>query len=349
MSFTHDALLIGHGIAGAVLASTMQRRGLRVHVYDHELPGSASKAAAGVVNPVVFRRDVLSWRADELLPIARSFYTSLESDLRTRFWHPLPLVKVFPTPNEVLQWEQAMAKEPTRDLISREPQASLERCSALNIPYGHGTVRSSAWLDVPAFLRAHRNALLDKGTLTDRSVIEEDIEMDEHGVRIGGHSAPWCISAIGPFDTRTAGLVPVQGEVLKVRIPGIRLDRMVHRGVFLLPMGDDLYRVGATFRWNDVWDGPTEEARNWLLSKLKELINVQVEVLDQQAGVRPASRDRRPLLGVVGPSRAVLNGLGSRGVMLAPWCAQHLVDHLFHHAPLDPEVDILRWDRSSDP
>jgi hypothetical protein len=39
---------------------------------------------------------------------------------------------------------------------------------------------------------------------------------------------------------------------------------------------------------------------------------------------------------------ALFNGLGSRGVLLAPWCSQHLADHLFRGMPLDAEVAQLR-------
>jgi glycine/D-amino acid oxidase-like deaminating enzyme len=68
-----------------------------------------------------------------------------------------------------------------------------------------------------------------------------------------------------------------------------------------------------------------------------------VEVIEHWCGVRPASRDRRPILGVTAPGEAVLNGLGSRGVILAPWCARHLAEHLFDGEPLDPEVSVSRF------
>ena len=141
------------------------------------------------------------------------------------------------------------------------------------------------------------------------------------------------------------GLVPVKGEGLTVRIPGLRLTRMVHRGVFLLPtpaLGEDVYRVGATFQWDKVWEGPTDGGRTWLLERIARITALPVEVLDHWSGVRPASRDRRPILGITGPRQAVFNGLGSRGVLLAPWCAAHLAEHLFAGAALDPEVDRER-------
>jgi len=135
----------------------------------------------------------------------------------------------------------------------------------------------------------------------------------------------------------------VKGEGLTVRIPGLHLAKAVHRGVFVLPMGDDIYRVGATFAWDEVWSGPTEGARHLLLDRLQRLVDREVEVLDHWCGVRPASKDRRPILGRIGAHEAVFNGLGSRGVVLAPWCAQHLCDHLMDGAAIDPEVSVARF------
>jgi glycine/D-amino acid oxidase-like deaminating enzyme len=342
VSFTDDVLIVGRGIAGAVLADTLRSRGLRVHAFDRPRPGAASRVAAGVVNPVVLRRDVPSWRAAGLLPMAERTYEALGERYGRRVWHLTQLVKLFPTPKEAEQWQRAMQDPATAPFVDQRAQPEVE-AAALLAPHGHGTVVRCAWLDVPALLDAQRTALITEGALTEAEVgaVHEHVD----GVSIHDRSAPllvWCNGAFGD----TAGLVPVKGEGLTVRIPGLRLTRMVHRGVFLLPtpaLGPEVYRVGATFKWDDVWEGVTAEARQGLLDKVARITDRPVEVLGHWAGVRPASKDRRPLLGRITARQAVLNGLGSRGVLLAPWCAQHLAAHLFDGAALDPEVDVARF------
>jgi glycine oxidase len=338
---THDVLIIGRGIAGAVLAETLEQRGLRVHVFDRKRPGNASMAAAGVVNPVVLKRDVPSWRAAELLPVARDFYTAMEERSGERFWHPIELVKLFPSEREAAQWQRAMQEPGTAPFIDQRQQPELEG-APIHAPHGHGTVHASAWLDVPAMLEAQRQQLLLRGSLTETDISETDIDRSDTGVRIGTCSAPLLIRCTGPFAT-LPGLVPVKGEGLTMRLPGLHTSRMLHRGVFLLPVGEDQYRVGATFKWDDVWDGPTEDARSWLLEKLSLMTPLQPEVRDQWTGVRPTSADRRPIMGRLRAHEAVFNGLGARGVLLAPWCAAHLADHLFEGQPLAEE---LQHDRS---
>lgn len=341
MEHTHDALILGRGIAGAVLAETLLQRGLRVHVFDNKRLGNASMAAAGVVNPVVLKRDVPSWRAAELLPVAQAFYTVMEERYGAHFWHPIELVKLLPSEREAAQWQRAMQDPATAPFIDQRQQAGLD-AAPLHVPHGHGTVHASAWLDVPAMLEAQRGHLLRTGSLTETDISEADIERSESGVRIASCSAPLLVRCTGPFAS-LPGLVPVKGEGLTLRLPGLRTSRMLHRAVFLLPVGEERYRVGATFKWDAVWDGPTAEARTWLLDKLRLMTPVQPEVGEQWVGVRPTSADRRPIMGRTTEHEAVLNGLGARGVLLAPWCAAHLADHLFEGKSIAEE---LRHDRS---
>jgi glycine/D-amino acid oxidase-like deaminating enzyme len=341
MPEVYDLLIIGRGIAGAVLAETAMRRGFSVLIFDRKREGNASMAAAGVVNPVVLRRDVPTWRAAEMLHDARGCYTAMEERLGERFWHPMGLVKIFPTPKEKQHWERAMSDPNTAPFIDQRPAPEVD-AAPISAPNGYGTVIQAAWLDVPRMLDAQRTELLRNKQLTEIDVTASDIIPADEGVRIGDVQGHWLVRCEGPF-AKLSCLTPVKGETLIVRIPGLRLTRMVHRGVFLLPLGEERYCVGSTYTWENLWEGKTEEARRDLLKRLSVLVDAPVEVLDQHAGVRPAAKDRRPIMGITAAHEAVLNGLGSRGVMLAPWCAEHLCEHLFDGKPLDTEVDLGRF------
>ena len=64
------------------------------------------------------------------------------------------------------------------------------------------------------------------------------------------------------------------------------------------------------------------------------------------AGVRPTVSDRRPLLGTH-PSQKnahIFNGLGTKGVMIAPYYSAHLINHLIDGVELEKEVDIGRFE-----
>jgi glycine/D-amino acid oxidase-like deaminating enzyme len=337
----YDVLILGRGIAGAVLAELCQQRGLSFHVIDHKRPGNATMAAGGVVNPMVLRRDVPCWRAAECMALSNAFYRRWQQRLGISAWHPAPVVKLFPGPNEVKQWERALHRPEAAPFIDSRPEPEID-AAPLHAPHGYGTVVDAAWLDLPLLLGAQRDDFLGTGLLTEGNVEETEIGFNAEGISIRGVKGKWLIRCTGAF-AKDPGLVPVKGEMLTLRIPGLQLSRIVHGGVGLMPLGDGLFRVGATFQWDNVWGGPTIDARELLLRKLAAMVSVPVDVVAQHAGVRPTARDRRPILGKTGPRSAVLNGLGVHGVMHAPWCAAHLLDHLFAGTALDPEVDRERF------
>ena len=81
------------------------------------------------------------------------------------------------------------------------------------------------------------------------------------------------------------------------------------------------------------------------MEKLEKVLNVPYKIVEQTAGIRPTVKDRRPLVGVHSKHKqlAILNGLGTRGVMIAPTVAKQLFQHLEHHQKLDTEIDINRF------
>jgi glycine oxidase len=341
-SFTHDVIILGQGLAGAVLFHKLHSRGLNVHAFDVPQNGSASSVAAGLVNPIALRRDVPTWRAHEMLAASTPAYEAIGERLGEKIWHPMPLVKIFPTPAETAQWQRAMQMPDTAPFLSLDGADLLQR-NRIPAPHGHGMVNDCGWLDMRAFIVAHRQWLSDNGRLTSGSVDAAAITDVKNGVAIGAISAPLIIHCSGSF-MEAPGLVPVKGEVLTVRIPGLELTGIIHRGVFLMPLGNEHFRVGSTYEWKDVRTGPTAQAQEFLLERLKIMLpDHEVHVVDHLAGVRPTSKDRRPILGMLRPHHAIFNGLGSRGAMLAPWCADHLIGHLFEGVHLVPEVGAARF------
>ncbi|MCL4282694.1 MAG: FAD-binding oxidoreductase [Flavobacteriales bacterium] len=337
----YDLLILGRGIAGAVLAESARQRGLSVHLFDRKQPGSATLAAGGAVNPVVLRRGSLCWGAEFLMPSARSFFTAWDRRTGLSCWHDDVLVQLFADAKQADQWKQAMARPGMAAFLARRPEPEIDH-GPFRAPYGHGTVTDAGWLDLPRLLDAQREELLREEAITECVVAEDEVQAGLHGASVAGIQGRWLVRCTGPFSDHP-GLVPVKGESLTVRIPGLKLSRIVHGGTGLLAVGNDLFRVGSTFKWTDVWEGPTAQARDWMLDRLSEMLDAPVEVVEHHAGVRPAARDRKPILGKTGPSTAVMNGLGARGVMQAPWCAKHLLDHLLDGKPLDPAVDAARY------
>jgi glycine/D-amino acid oxidase-like deaminating enzyme len=63
--------------------------------------------------------------------------------------------------------------------------------------------------------------------------------------------------------------------------------------------------------------------------------------------VRPILHQSRPVAGFSpeNPRVGILNGLGSKGVLTAPWAAAEMVAHIRDGKALDPELDPTRLQR----
>src|SRR5688572_7528856 len=186
--FSHDVIIIGQGLAGAVLSETLARRGSRVMMFDVPREGRASWLATGIVNPLVLRRTELSWRASEMLAVAGAFYRELELRYDATFWHPLPLVELFPTAQEAGIWQLRMKDRELGRFLGRGP-ISDPILADLPQPYGYGVVQRSAWLDVRALLLAHRERWISMGALEERLVSKEEVIERPGGIEVHGRSA----------------------------------------------------------------------------------------------------------------------------------------------------------------
>ncbi len=139
----------------------------------------------------------------------------------------------------------------------------------------------------------------------------------------------------------------VKGELLIIKAPDLNLDVIVNTSIFILPLGQQLFKVGATYHWDDKTNLPTSEGRIELVNRLKEFLSCDFEVVSHFAGIRPTVQDRRPLVGTHSKYRNLhlLNGLGTRGVMIGPSMALALFNHIEFDEPLQPEINIKRFER----
>ena len=107
-------------------------------------------------------------------------------------------------------------------------------------------------------------------------------------------------------------------------------------------MGKKLFRVGSTYAWKFENNLPTQEAKEYLIAELKQMIKIPFEVVAHEAAIRPTVQGRRPFLGVHGKHKQVgiFNGLGTKGVLLAPYFANHLSGFFAGENELMEEVNV---------
>ncbi len=342
-----DYIIVGAGLAGICFAETLEQNG-KSFVLVSDSSQNSSRIAGGLYNPVILKRFTQVWKATEQLQYARTFYAEVERKLNITIDFPLPLYRLFHSVEEQNNWFAASDKPVLSSFLnSKLPDQTFE---AIKSPFGFGEVAGCGWLDIPLFLTSYLNYLNTNNRFINETFDYAKFELQENAVYYGEICARQIVFAdgFGLHNGQFFSQLPLdgtKGELLLIKAPNLKLDVIIKSSVFILPIGNDLYRVGATYNWDDKTAIPTEEAKKELVDNLNEIINCDYEIVDHFAGVRPTVNDRRPLLGThpLFPAVHVLNGMGTRGVMLAPFSAKLLYDYLENKLPLDPHVDIKRF------
>lgn len=342
-----DYIVVGLGLAGIALIEELKRHGKTFIVYEDNSQTS-SLVAGGMYNPVILKRFTPVWNAKEQLDLAIPFYLSLEKELSQSFDQPLDIYRTFKSIEEQNNWFIASDKPALQEYMHPELVKVASKCVVS--PYHAGKVKHSGRIRVKELVSAYRHKLKEAGKLKEETFRHDSIITWETHVEYRNNIADKIVFCEGnglksnPFFNKLP-LNATKGELLTIHAPDLQLNHVIKSAIFILPLGDDLYKVGATFNRSDKSNMPTTEGRNELEDKLKTVITCAYKVVDHEAGVRPTTGDRRPLLGAHKDNfrLALLNGLGTRGVMIAPLMAKKLYQFLENNQELDLEIDIRRF------
>jgi glycine oxidase len=342
-----DYLIIGNGIAGVCFAELALQSNKSILVFDNGSQPS-SRIAGGLYNPVVLKRFSEIWKAKEQVDLVESFYPELEKKLGATFDYKLPIYRKFASIEEQNNWFQAADKPSLSDFLN----TNLYNLGFTNInaSFGFGEVYKTGYLDIKGMVESYSDYLKAQKLLIEETFDYSKVAFLENGLKYHTIEAKHIVFCEGfglhanPY-FNDLPLDGTKGELLIIKAPELKLQAIVKSNIFILPIGNDRYKVGATYNWEDKTNLPTASGKLELLQNLEELIACDYEVVAHFAGVRPTVKDRRPLVGThyVHKQLHILNGLGTRGVMLGPFLAKQLFEYLENESALDREIDINRF------
>ncbi|QDK81690.1 FAD-binding oxidoreductase [Spirosoma sp. KCTC 42546] len=344
-----DFLIVGQGVAGSVLAWTLDQRGCSVILADDPALPSASSVAAGIVNPLTGRKLVHTWKANELFPFLHQFYSGIEQELNVRFFHPKNIYRPFRSLAEQTSY-LAIANDPdVQQYVSKAVDNQVYSQFITN-PFGGLEVTQAGWLDLTEFVRIIKGYFIKKNQYFEGYVRVEDLKISETTTDYQGLTIGKVIFCDG-VQARENSLFdwlpynPVKGQLLTAVAENYSIKNIVNQGIFILPVRDGLLKIGATYSWHDLDWQTTDDGRAFLESKVRELLKVPYQVVAQQAGIRPSTKDRRPFIGLhpTQPAVGIFGGMGTKGVSLAPYLAEQFSRHLLDGEDLEPEANISRY------
>lgn len=344
MSEYTDFLIVGGGIGGLSLATELQSRGLKAKIIDLPEENYSSTIAAGIVNPIAGKFFTLSWRSDDFFPDLESYYRKLEAYCGASFYHPRKIYRIFSAAGEQNIWLSKAHQERYAKFCSYHPEGMQGYTS----PYGLLEINFGANLDTTVYLSSlsaylssrtefiherFEHALLDMANSSYKHIKFEHIVFCE-GADVKNN--PY-FNAL-PF-------TPNKGELIEIECAGLDDEAILVGGVFVLPVGNHRFKVGATYQHWALNTEVTEKNRDYLTERFDKISNSEYRIIDQWAGIRPAVLDRRPILGrhQEHKNMHIFNGLGSKGVSMAPLLSKELLDYILTDVPLHPECAIERF------
>lgn len=344
-----EFLIVGAGLAGCVLAMRLAQAGKRVLLIG-ESSNHCSRVAAGLFNPVTGKLLTKTWLAEDIFRELHQFYRQAEATTGQHFFYPTPVYRPFLSVEEQNEWMGKSASPEWSSFISRVHTKSAN-LGNVNDPLGGILLAQTGFLDVVTFMQSVQEHLLAANSFRSEVFAHEHLNMQETGVTYRQFKARIIVFCEGT-DALTNPLFawvplrPLKGETLLVEAD-LPNDVIVNRGVYAVPRRDGAFKIGATYDTRTLTPGTTQAGRSELEAGFNQLFTGKYRIIGQDWGLRPTSPDRRPILGEhpVFKNVFIFNGLGTKGVSLAPFTSGLLTEYLATgmRLPAYAAVDVSRY------
>lgn len=336
-------LIVGFGVSGLCLAKHLQENNIPFHIVS-DTSQKASKVAGGLLNPISLKRLKPVWKLEEFYPYALQFYRKTLS----KYVDFIPLMRVFSSIEEQNAWFEGMDTKRLAPYLS--PKLTTE-IFGVHSNFQLGEVLHSAVVHLKNCLTNLKKELQQEGIFSNGTFAYNELKISEENIIYKDKSYTHVIFAegFGVLQNPYFNWLPIygnQGEYIHVKFQHKEKLPIIKGKHFLIPTSTEgIYKFGATYNRSLTENVTTREAKEMLEEDLKKMLCIPFQVVHQEAGIRPTTKDRHPVLGLHPEHNklAILNGMGSRGVVCAPLLAKQLLDLMFENKPVFKEVGIQRF------
>ncbi len=346
---TSDYIIVGCGLAGIAFCEQLLANNKSFVVFD-DTSQHSSTVAGGLYNPVILKRFSSVWKSEEQLQLALPMYARLEERFDVKLDFKVPVYRRFASVEEQNDWYAASDKPKLTNLLSTNIHSNENK--QIDAHFGFGEVVGTGRVDTKVLIENYKTFLSETNRLKEETFEYDALENGKETLSYKGIIAKQIVFAEGfgmkrnPF-FKDLPLKEVKGELVTIHAPNLKMDFVLKSSVFVIPIGNDLYTIGSTYDWKDKTNAITERAKEQLLRKFKTIVDCDFTIVKQVAGIRPTVKDRRPLVGRHGEydNMYILNGLGTRGVMIGPYVAKKLYHYIEDSQVLNEEIDIKRFEK----
>jgi len=341
-----NILIIGGGVAGCSLAWQLTKKGARVNLLDKK-ENHSSFVAAGMINPIVFRRMNLSWRVHEFLPEAKKYYSELEKETGGTFFTPLIIRRFFASEQERNFWIKKQGEEEYMDFLTHQKSFEIFVEKSRN-KWGSGIVKNGFRVDANMCMNQLHELLISKKILTYKRFDDSKFRISEREYKGRKYDAVvFCCGS--EQDTlpyfHKVKIEHTKGQIISIGSEELNENECWNKKGFLLPVGNQKFKVGATIERGIKNVENTEQALQELQGVIENMSEAKYEVEGQVAGIRPTVYDRRPVMGEHPDKKGlyIFNGLGTKGYLLAPLLSLEMTNHILYKDQINKECCVSRF------
>jgi glycine/D-amino acid oxidase-like deaminating enzyme len=344
---TSDYLIVGLGLAGLSFCELLENENISFKVIDSD-KNNASKVAGGLYNPIILKRFTPIWEAENQMDFAAQFYKKLEQKLQQKFDYKIDVVRKFASSQEIETWKDVSKKDILKNYLSPEPL--INNNSNILANHGLGLVKKTGRIDTEKLIASYKSYLLQHNKMQTAVFDYTAVHYKNRRVVYKDAVYKHIVFAEGMQLTKNPyfnylPLIPNKGQLVEFESKNLGLKHILKGPVFIIPLGNESYLCGSTYERTFENEQPTQEGLDDIMEKLNTMLDTDIKVLRHYAGIRPTVKDRRPLVGKHPkfPHFYVLNGMGTRGVLLAPSMANNLFQFIEKGIALSKEIDIKRY------
>jgi len=359
-SSSYDTIIIGAGIAGTAAAYYLAQLGQKVLVFDKTGIASGGSGAAGAfVSPKIGVSSPLKDLTDDAFAFAYSFY----ADKFPQYYHTTGIVRIPKNSTDASKIPHYSQFHKAKNEILDPKQLSKLHINSLF----DGTLFNEAGAcDTVALCEV----LLDG---IDFELLDvKNIEFINNKWQIEGFEAKNLVLATGYendlFEMKYMGIKGTWGNRADFK-SSLSLEIALHEGLSISANMGGIIKLGATHELEVKEPKLCDESKAMdLKNRASRLIDTSdFELVKTYCGMRSGSRDFAPVVGRVVDvvsmldypnilngrkypikyidNLFILNGLGARGFVLAPYLANELASNIVNGAEIDSRVnpDRLFW------
>ena len=321
-----DIMIVGQGLVGSLVALECIRKGRSVVVIDNPHESSATKVAAGIMNPLVGPRLSPLWKGAQRYDDIKAYYRGLEKMMGIACLNEHRLVRCLNTEIELESYEKRI-KDPEISSIMKETGDWTPICESGKVQF---EIPGVGQLDTKSFLAGAKKTIRNHGELIEDHMKVDDIQGKASGIHWKGIVAKHLVFCEGAKGERNpffpdCKFKNARGHIVAFCMSGMPKNTILNHGKWCCPKGgsNGAFLYGASTFWEDSLEQNKASEIN-IKASLAQFLKVPVKIESIAFGIRPCLIQQRPFAGWSNrePSIGMINGFGGQGVFLAPTVVQ---------------------------